>query len=141
MKVSELTGAVLDCWVAKVEGIDVVLWTNEGPEDQAVCILKDRRPNAYPTHFQPSTSWSQGGPLLDKYQVCIGRGQSAEYPVYRELDDTPIPGARIELRYATARVIDTEAKYHGDDTLIAGMRAIVASVYGPNVPDHPPQEA
>lgn len=137
MKVSELTGPALAEWVARAQGFPI-----ERDSAGLVCTLPFAPWVAsFGEHgYRPDLNWTHGGPLLDKFQVCIGRGQSVEYPVHRDIDDTPIPGVRIELKYATARVLDTEAKYQGDTTLIAGMRAIVASVYGSEVPDHPPQE-
>lgn len=54
MKTSELTGALLDYWVAKAEGWD--------GSRAAFCA---------PADYAPSINWAQGGPLIDKYEIDL----------------------------------------------------------------------
>jgi hypothetical protein len=136
MKVAELTGALLDLWVARAIGVKwAAIHEREGAPDWCALGGDPRR------LYAPSSDWSTGGPLLDRFEVCIGRGQSSEYEVLRDFQgENPRPGQRRDRRYAVARLLDREDKHQGDTALIAGMRAIVASVYGKEVPDQPQQE-
>lgn len=133
MKVDELEGAQLAAWVARAQGFTVLL--------DGAGLVVDLPFAPWVASFEefgyrPDMNWSQGGPLLDKYEVIIGRAQSSDYEVVRDqLDGSAMPGRRQDRKYAIARMIDTEAKYRGNTALIAGMRAIVASVYGSEVPD------
>lgn len=140
MKVSELAGPLLDYWTGRAAR-ETMMMSN----GMAQALRRATATTETYSEYAPSVRWEEGGPLLDQFQVSIGRGQIVEHLMHRDLDDnlneTLIPAARIERKYATARVIHTEAKYQGDTALIAGTRAIVASVYGPEVPDQPPQEA
>jgi len=134
MKVAELEGEALAEWVARAAGYPVQkdsgTLTVELPFNPWVASFG-------PHGFRPDLNWSQGGPLLDRFEVCIGRGESSEYEVIREPfdGDSPRPGRRIDRRYAIARLFGREDKHQGDTALIAGCRAIVASVYGAEVPD------
>ena len=117
MKVSDLTGAELDKWVAQAIGywsdpdFDAVLnhegyWVGEG-----TFIAKYR--------YRPSTNWSQGGALIEKYKICLC------YECFQKDNDC----------YWVAAIEESEGTYLGSDKqpLIAAMRAIVASVYGESV--------
>lgn len=71
MKVSELEGSELDYWVAKVVK----------PKDyQGGWFTDDTLPShANFTEFEPSSDWSQGGPLIEEYKICI---QNAAAPPF-----------------------------------------------------------
>ena len=70
--------------------------------------------------YQPSTDWSQGGPLLDEYAAALipqmGGGWTAEI-------DTPTGGGDYYTH-----------EQHGDTALVAVCRAIVAATFGATVP-------
>ena len=84
IKTSELEGAALDWAVAKVVGVDV--------SSTSIPI------------FCPSTNWSQGGPLIERYYIDIESGPWSAY-------------------YGGQTM-------HGDSPLIAACRAIVAAKLG-----------
>lgn len=63
VKASELIGAALDWAVSKVEGVDVVII---GPAYGCGWRLMS---HSIAGAFRPSTDWSQGGPLIDKYHM------------------------------------------------------------------------
>lgn len=56
MKASELTGALLDFWVAKAEG-GTFNFNGEKVTGWAF---------GEPYQFSPSTNWAQGGPILER---------------------------------------------------------------------------
>lgn len=91
MKASELTGAALDWAVAQCEGISV----RNGFDDNCP---------------EYSTSWSQGGPIIEREQIAI----------YLEYQDS----------WAAT---DGNYRMPGDTPLIAAMRCYVASKLGDEV--------
>ena len=119
MKTNELTGQLLDCWVAKAidpkekifiepDGSFVVRWRN--------------KPRPY------STAWAHGGPLIDKYEITF-YGNSLS-----------VAGKRstwIVACVAHGKTFNDKNAYglheiYGEH-LPAAMRAIVASVFGETV--------
>lgn len=110
VKTSELIGAALDWAVAKADGgeykpyqfasnIDAPFWD--------ACVFPDGR--AFST-FRPSTDWSQGGPLIQKYQIAYLRDGEDYVAVINRMED--------------------EGFGSGSNHLIAAMRAIVAAKLG-----------
>jgi hypothetical protein len=123
MKVADLAGIDLALWVARALGHkDAFKWTAPpsmlAPHGYDVVYLRptDSEP------FMPHEDWEDGGPVIDKFEVMIGRGHSL------------LPGGKSE-KYATARVLDTVTVFRHESALVAAMRAIVFSAYGPEVPD------
>lgn len=117
MKVSELTGAELDYWVARADG-------EKARIVEGVCsrleVDAEHGDGAGWFRFEPSNDWAQGGPLLDKFSV----------DVVHELDGTF--WASID---GPASVPESDVGHGGPTRLIAAMRCIVRSVYGDNVPN------
>jgi hypothetical protein len=95
-KTSELTGDALDWAVAKCEGVDA----------EAARIFHDEG------HYNYSTNWAQGGPIIERERVCV---------VYRHASE-------IWLAYDGKL---TEG--WGQTPLIAAMRCYVASKLGDEV--------
>ena len=62
MKTSELTGAALDWAVAKCEELGL------GP--RGFVVYYDN--NGEPATWQPSTIWSQGGPIIERESITVG---------------------------------------------------------------------
>jgi hypothetical protein len=67
IKTPELTGALLDYWVARAEGLiarDFIdgnrVWYT--PDGEAVINSKD---------WSPSNNWAHGGPLVGKYKMYV----------------------------------------------------------------------
>lgn len=100
IKTSELTGAALDWAVAKCEGIH---WA-QGDLDA----------REYGPGFKPSTSWKDGGPIIERERIKL------------EFD-----GAEGFMWWGYHPVIDDLE--HGLTPLIAAMRCFVASKLGDEV--------
>jgi hypothetical protein len=74
-KVSELTGAELDYWTARADGVpaqqlsiqqeQVKPWVSQ---DGLYCMRDGYGENEV---FSPSDTWEHGGPLLDKHKIVI----------------------------------------------------------------------
>jgi len=118
-KVSELEGALLDYWVAMANGESAEVQTyGSGDEVKRICVIFCRE-------FAPSTSWAQGGPIIERQKIEILH-----------------PGGIYEGGEWTAGIgedRDGDWKFFGQGgtPLIAAMRAYVASKYGETVPDEP----
>lgn len=92
MKTASLTGPALDWTVAQVEGVSCT-------------------PHTIKRFYRPSTDWSQGGPLRDKYDVGIEPGVPDGLP-YAYVPGRDLHGSR------------------GETALIALCRAIVTAKLG-----------
>lgn len=125
MKTADLSGALLDYYVARAEGIPAEqLSFYNVPRTDLVHVVRDWTTKAGITEKESlmySTDWAQGGPLLDKYRIELtdldGDGWLADVCV-REEDWTKLLG------YAT-----------GDKPLEAICRAVVSSAFGDEAPD------
>ncbi len=123
MKVSELTGAELDYWVAKAEKhlhatledgkcwlgrCDVPKFTEGTRRGGGVC-------------YKPSEDWSQGGPIIEREKITSHPHSAQEvwgawiHPVINNPGTWTMPAAE------------------GSTPLIAAMRVFVFSAYGEEV--------
>ena len=116
VKTNELTGAALDWAVAKCEGIEL---TN-GCYNRLLVDGRMSRGQEMLAPYNPSTDWAQGGPIIDREQISIGR---------------EFASGRIEWAAWTPAPIrdDAEAFGYGPTPLIAAMRCYVASKLGDEV--------
>lgn len=109
MKVSELTGAQLDAWVARAEGIPMIQ-----QHGQMVQNSFDEYHLASPRRY--SADWAHGGPLIEKYKMYVDGGAG--------------PGWEAQCMF--------NGKYaHGDTALKAICRAVVLQKFGEDVPEQP----
>jgi hypothetical protein len=109
MKTAELTGAMLDYWVAQVErsvGVEVYIRSDNGLPQ---CIMR----GGPETWFCPSINWAQGGPIADENWFEI---------------------TNWLFRYLSPEWYGDICDKRGS-TLIWFMRAYVASKFGEEVPD------
>jgi hypothetical protein len=103
MKTSELTGLALDWAVARANGHidDETIIRRLEPDEDGWCI-------AY------STDWAQGGPIIEREDICINRDDSSR-------------------EWSAHRVGDEFGAYWGPTPLIAAMRAYVSSKLGQHI--------
>ena len=105
MKTSELTGAALDLAVAKCEG------KGDDCEVHAGNVLYGRVTSGF-VHYNPSTNWAQGGPIIEREFM------SSEY-------------SGVWRYFATCGGVNFMGV--GPTPLIAAMRCLVASKLGDEV--------
>ncbi|MEJ8852227.1 phage protein NinX family protein [Variovorax rhizosphaerae] len=110
MKTAELTAAPLDYWVARSIGNSPVIRKVDG---KAVCLVSWMP-------FEPSTAWSQGGPIVERHHVAI-EWDNLKSCWIAKLVHIPRPGG-VELFVS-----------FGDTPLVAAMRALVQSRFGKDV--------
>lgn len=124
MKTSELTGALLDYWVAKIADYPntrIISYEMYG-EPRTACMV-----GLAP--YRPSSSWEEAGPIIEREKLATGPYDMANaFPVIA----CGNPGMAFRAYY----VIDCyRTSQYGPTPIIAAMRAYVASKFGDEVPD------
>lgn len=134
MKTAELTGALLDYWVARADGagVDIAKMKDGDPwcaiemvpsaiQPFPACVLGSKigRGNIpYVSQwFYPSTSWSQGGPIIARERMKV-----------EPLNDGAWTTAARNGAHEVVGAI-------GPTALVSAMRAYVISKFGDEVPD------
>ncbi|KWD49686.1 hypothetical protein WL67_20825 [Burkholderia ubonensis] len=121
MKVSELTGALLDYWVAHaqgrraeiVDGTAIVVRIRAG-------ILDDNGEGTYVLRgpYQPSTRWDVGGEIIERERITVT-------PVHR--------GTEWGAYIRNCCYESEDPDQIGPTPLVAAMRAFVALKFGDEV--------
>lgn len=116
---AELAGQALNWAVAKAEGMTAHVAIDGNIYASAACWIRNRRfcaPGASEV-FKPSTDWTHGGPLLDKYDIALNGGLAdGERVIYATL-----MAVADNSQFATAA---------GPTRLIAICRAVAGSKLG-----------
>ena len=84
MKVSELTGPALDWAVAKCKG-QALLDPNNNEWEYCWNLLGDNSGD----YYFPSSDWSQGGPLIQMYEIdlkSVGEGVWQAYNIFDDME-------------------------------------------------------
>lgn len=134
MKVSELSGAMLDLAVARHDPMcSMLTWENRGDHWVGVANIEGtptvccfiRESNVLrmlglkmlydAPEYSPSRNWSDGGPIIEQEDMNIG------------------PSVHVPLYFASA--YDGSNEMEGRTMLEAAMRCFVASKFGEEVPD------
>jgi hypothetical protein len=122
VKVSELTGAELDYWVAKADGFH----HRDDVTRYATIEWSDTR--QYPA-YSPSTNWNEGGPIIEKEKIDL---------MHVDYRGEVMGGKEGEPWNAMMQSLSIENpdwdSMSGPTALIAAMRAYVGSKFGANVP-------
>jgi hypothetical protein len=139
MKVSELSGALLDYWVAMAQG-------NQEVRIRAHACEMRIHPDFEFMSYSPSTAWAHGGPIIERDQIFLQPPSEVHYNGgpnhgWRRYDHwratvsartRTLPPANETQEALKIRPVGRGA---GETPLIAAMRAKVASHYGDEVPD------
>ena len=127
VKTAELSGSALDWAVAVIEGHDVIVHavgTYRYDKRGGIhcckygCTFGPRSLTSDSGEYSPSTDWSQGGPLIEKYGIGVAK--------FFEPIDGPV---MVGMEWA-ALWIDDSVRMDGPAPLIAACRAIVAAKLG-----------
>lgn len=110
MKVAELSGALLDRWVARAEGHAVESRFRAEANAKVHVILSGIQTRGVP-HY--SGDWAQGGPIIEKSEMQL------------QLVKVSVPYWRAHIFY--------DKPVRGPTQLVAAMRAYVASKFGDEV--------
>jgi hypothetical protein len=68
MKTADLTGAMLDYWVARAEGVQVDATCDDITSEQWQYV-RSGTIEAY----TPSSDWAQGGPIIERERISVWR--------------------------------------------------------------------
>ncbi|KAG8155614.1 phage protein NinX family protein [Burkholderia catarinensis] len=117
MQVQDLIGASLDYWVAMAESFGAPCVAD------GVCLaIRDAGGTSVP--FAPSSSWTDGGPIVERLPFAAferdgGRG------AWRAVLHRAVPAAGERCTFNQS----------APTLLVAAMRTLVASTFGDDVPD------
>lgn len=127
MKVEELTGTPLDCWVARAigwsgpikyrENQDTLVWHKDGVS--LTSFFQNVK------SWKPSSNWSQGGPIIEREHISVVPS-GAKWDAYANAGYTG-PDGQVDSK--------TPIIWEAPTYLVAAMRAYVASKFGDEVPD------
>lgn len=119
MKVSELTGAKLDYWVAMALGKVAEIVPQRVWGDGSGVTIVDGKPACRVgiDYFDPSTNFSHGGPIIEQQGIGL-------------LTPEQSPCGQWHASYVHPDFSD----HTGKTPLIAAMRCLVANKYGDEVP-------
>lgn len=125
MKVSELSGALLDYWVCRADGLNVIVAMRENCDDTEQSCLEVNSRGVRILRRSPSTSWAEGGPIIERERIDLAAPPNMDAP-----DEHIDWAASIDDPKVTYTL-----QYFGEKPLIAAMRAYVASKFGDEVPE------
>lgn len=139
MKVNELSGALLDYWVAVADG-NLEVRLHDG-----VCEMRIH-PEFEFCPYNPSSVWAHGGPIIECDQIFLtppseehsNGGPNHGWRRYDHWRATVSARTRTltpSSEFAKLSGIRGVGRGTGETALIAAMRAKVASHYGDEVPD------
>lgn len=112
----DLSGPALDWAVAKVEGVFVHIGDPELGDELRIFFVSGKGMPCV-VRYLPSTDWRFGGPMIEKYQLCVRPHCTTNGVVTSWAADTDWP-------------IDRTPGKCGSTPLIAACRAIVAAHLG-----------
>lgn len=120
MKVAELGGPLLDYWVERALGAEIVNITDSrGNIREAVLYDPVQEIEVIPRPFH--ASWADGGPIIERERINVLKSDVGNEPWYA-------------VRYPEdSHYIDTtywDEEWYGATPLIAAMRCFVASKFG-----------
>lgn len=107
LKTDELEGSLLNLWTARAEKLEAYI----GEDGQCHVIDGDQD-----FKYDPSTDWSQGGPILERERIELERHRNNTW--------------RASIDFDNDRYIGET----GPSQLAAGMRCFIKSKFGDEVP-------
>jgi hypothetical protein len=135
MKVSELTGSLLDYWVARANG-DALPRINNSGVCGVVVECEDGQAGTKRVDFCPSSDWSHGGPIIDRVRIATWHADNG----WRAIHPKAMPsGYSGDSHYID--ITEGDGEFSGGSLLVAAMRSYVASKFGDEVQDVEPASA
>lgn len=100
LKTQDLTGPALDWAVAKCEGIAADKW--------GVAWVPMRNQEHFNERFAPSTNWLQGGPIIEREGISIGKADDPNWWAFKGWTDAagPTPLIAAMRCYVSSRLGD-----------------------------------
>jgi hypothetical protein len=113
-KVADLAGKQLHELVAKLEGANVYV-------DSKGFLMVDRPFEPWDDEYQPSVSWHQGGPIIERERINLSFEPAGDGSWHAELEH-PARDDGVQRSFT-----------NGPTALVAAMRAYVSSKFGDTV--------
>lgn len=121
MKTAELTGALLDYWVAKAEGLKV----------SGLPVVEIRGSRGW-LAYRPSTDWAQGGPIIERAMITVT-------PQAYDVGPATCSGwIAVQVIYGLFEDDNgrrSASRFFDKNYLAAAMRAVVHAKFGDEVPN------
>jgi hypothetical protein len=127
MKTSELTGELLNYWVARAEGLPAPELYDAGYGEAPQCYYDTERWARY----EPTQDWAEGGPIIER-MMLDGWG------IWRYSDHDEFTCSNTDTEALPFKPNNYDGEWismEGPTILIAALRAYVASKFGDEVPD------
>jgi len=149
MKVAELSGGLLDYWVARAE-MKRGLVFHELKVDDDICWRVLVNPNGpadtqdgIDVSYCPSADWYDGGPIIKRVHIRLMYLEEGELfrgaPAPHSMWTASIKGQRPEQTGSWLTLVRPETDGRDDEEpLIAAMRAYVGHTFGREVPIYQP---
>jgi hypothetical protein len=151
MKVDELTGALLDYWVAmageewkhfdvsdtmtldpSLKGVKLATFSN----GQQVAMLQPNNPfRQDPREFSPSTNWAHGGPIIQRNNISISPPTSRVHRLGGPNAGWGESGVWMATTWHRGTNGKRASAWDDQSPLVAAMRCFVSSKFGDTVPD------
>lgn len=130
MKTSELTGTLLDYWVAKAEGLEPWAGATMPKGEFMWEVPHSTAPRVGWLSHKFSRDWSLSGPIIERERIAVWSGGAAQWHAI-------LPGANGGAYPGDEDYIDANSDNAspGPTPLIAAMRAYVAAKLGDELPD------
>lgn len=130
IEVNTLTGPLLDYWAGKADNLNVRLeyYPTTTPRPTTVWVMDENgRPDYTKGKYSPSTNWAQGGLIIDKENITVGKiwndGEPGVHSLYN---------AKAQIPFIDGKP-NYDAWAYGPTVLIAAMRCFVISKFGDTV--------
>lgn len=132
MKVADLTGVLLDFWVARTARLDAVI-SDLFPNGARAVLLhygEDECGKLFAgREFSPSTNGGDADPLIEQHWIGVNRpSKGQKTPLWCAIADNAAPRRGAQLYQPVV------AQW-GETHRIAAMRCFVAMYHGEEVPD------
>jgi hypothetical protein len=130
VKTAELTGTLLDYWVARAEGLTLEPYKNghrvRNKDGEVLTWIGEGQP-PFLGLYAPSSNWSDGGQIIERERFIIDGHRLRRFGFKaRHITERKPRNGSTAYRSSYA---------FGPTYLIAAMRAYVASKFGDEVPD------
>jgi uncharacterized protein DUF2591 len=129
VKVGELSGALLDYWVAKCEGREARI--AEYTDGNQYCVVPagvcGDRGWTDQSIYSPSTAWSIAGQIIERDRI--------EVTPWHDPRSASVRWCATAFEKRAMGALSPQRSKWGDTPLIAAMRCYVASKFGEEVPD------
>lgn len=133
--VDELSGADLDLWVARADGIDAVLCDphKNGSRNAVTFYCRGHDGRIDGRSYRPSAHWSDGGPIIERENIQLGPPTQSVHRNGGPLSGWGESGMWSACTWHKGVNGRRAISHDKDSALVAAMRCYVKSKFGNEV--------